>query len=300
MPTFSNYANFVYVNLGFVVLIAIMMYFRSAVDIKDNWPLYRCNPPYWVFSEDISRDFTYCVQNSQINIMGNLLQPITYLISSLSESGGELSENMNGIRKMLSTIRSFTSGAIENVFGVFLNIIIEFQRMVINMKDMMGKTIGMVVAMVYILDGSIKTMESAWAGPNGQLVRALGSCFHPDTLIKLYDGSICKMADVKVGAKLEDGCKVRANMRIANLSKGNYYIIKDGVNGTDVFVTGEHYVMDPTQQKFMQVKYYNGAKITDIMDDEVCCLITTNNKIKLGNILFWDWEDDKVWVTYYR
>ena len=43
---------------------------------------------------------------------------------------------------------------------------------------------------MYVMDGSIKTMNSTWNGPPGQLVRALGKCFHPYTNIKLENGII--------------------------------------------------------------------------------------------------------------
>jgi len=39
------------------------------------------------------------------------------------------------------------------------------------MKDMVGKTIGTVVTMMYILQGGIMTMEAGWAGPPGSMVR---------------------------------------------------------------------------------------------------------------------------------
>ena len=53
MPTMNNYLNLIYVNLGFIAQITVMMYFKSALEIKENWPIYRCNPPYWVFSEKL-------------------------------------------------------------------------------------------------------------------------------------------------------------------------------------------------------------------------------------------------------
>jgi peptide methionine sulfoxide reductase msrA/msrB len=68
------------------------MYFRSILEIKDNWNIYRCNPPYWIFSENISKDFTYCVQNTQMNMMGYLLQPLNFMIQSLSSIGGQFND----------------------------------------------------------------------------------------------------------------------------------------------------------------------------------------------------------------
>jgi hypothetical protein len=61
---------------------------------------------------------------------------------------------------------------------------------------MVGKMIGIVVTILYVLDGSIKTMNSTWAGPSGQLVRAMGSCFHPETKVKLKSGEIFFMKDL--------------------------------------------------------------------------------------------------------
>ena len=132
MPTMNNYLNLIYVNLGFIAQIAIMMYFRSILEIKKNWPVYRCNPPFWIFSENISEDFTYCVQNTQMNMMGYLLQPLNYMVSSLTSIGGQFNESINSIRMMFSSIRGFVSDIIQNVFGVFLNLIVEFQKIIIS------------------------------------------------------------------------------------------------------------------------------------------------------------------------
>ena len=84
MPTGQNWVNFIYINLGFLAQVLVMYYLTALIDIKKNWPEYRCNPIYMPLSDDIEADFTYCVQNTQINLMGYLLQPLTYLISSIS------------------------------------------------------------------------------------------------------------------------------------------------------------------------------------------------------------------------
>ena len=120
MATMNNYLNLIYVNLGFLAQITVIMYFKSVLQIRENWPLYRCNPPYWFFSENISDDFTYCVQNTQMNLMGYLLQPLNYMISSLTSVGTQFNEAINNIRIMFSSIRGFVSDIIQNVFGVFL------------------------------------------------------------------------------------------------------------------------------------------------------------------------------------
>ena len=254
MPTLKNYFDFTLINLAFMLQIVAMVYFRAAADVKENWPLYRCNPPYWVFSENISEDFTYCVQNTQINTMGYLLQPITYLISNLTSFSGELGTSLNKIRQMISGIRGFTSNIVENIFGVFLNLIIEFQKMVLSIKDMVGKLIGVVVTILYVLDGSIKTMNSTWNGPPGQMVKAIGSCFHPNTKVKVKTGEIYAMKDLPLGVELEDGGKVFSILKIDNPKKELLYKINNGVEDDPIYVTGNHFILDPESNKFIQIK----------------------------------------------
>ena len=291
MPTMNNYLNLIYVNLGFIAQITVMMFFKSALEIKENWPIYRCNPPYWIFSENISEDFTYCVQNTQMNMMGYLLQPLNYMITSLTSIGGSFNESINNIRVMFSSIRGFVSDIIQNVFGVFLNLIVEFQKIIISIKDMVGKMIGIVVTIMYVLDGSIKTMNSAWSGPPGQLVRAIGSCFDPKTIITLDDGKEYEIQNIPLGSVLKDGGKVFAILKVDNTKKEALYKIK----GThqDIFVTGEHFINDKLTNKWIQVKDYKNAKLqSNMIREYFSCLITTNGHIPIDNELFWDWEDD--------
>jgi hypothetical protein len=302
MPTLNNYFVFVMINLAFMAQVLAMAYFRSAADIKENWPLYRCNPPYWVFSENVSDDFTYCIQNTQVNTMGYLLQPITYLIANLTSFVGDLGGSLNNVRQMISGIRGFTGDIIKNIFGVFLNLVIEFQKMIITIKDMVGKLIGVVVTILYVLDGSIKTMNSTWNGPPGQLVKAIGSCFHPETKIKVKSGEIYAMKDLPLGAELSDGGNVFAVLKVDNVKKEPLYKIKD-INNTNananainiIYVTGNHFILDPVTNKFIKVKDYKDAEFqTEVHSDWFSCLITTNRRIKIGKHVFWDWEDDEL------
>ena len=293
MPTMNNYLNLIYVNLAFLAQITIMVYFKSVLEIKENWPLYRCNPPYWVFSENISEDFTYCVQNTQMNMMGYLLEPLNYMVSSLTSVGSGINESVNNSRGMISSIRNFISEIIENVFGVFLNMIVEFQKIIISIKDMVGKMIGIVITIMYVLDGSIKTMNSAWSGPPGQLVKAIGSCFDPKTKITLANGKQYNMENIPLGAELQDGGKIFAVLKIDNLKKEPLYKIKG--KDQDIYVTGEHFVFDKTNKKWVQVKYYEKSQIQEnVIPEYFSCLITTNRHIKIDDELFWDWEDDEL------
>jgi len=290
MPSGKNWVNFLYVNIAFAIYIAGVFYYNQISQIKANWPLYRCNPMYMFLADDIEENFTYCVQNMQTSFMGYLLQPITFITTSLTATLGGFMGDIQNIRAPFNKIRTFFSSIIQSIFGVFLNLIIEFQRITIGIKDLIGKTIGIMVSLMYVMDGSVKTMNSTWNGPPGQLVRALGKCFYPYTLIKLKDGKEKYIKDIDLGDILEDGSVVESVMKIDNKKdKLPFYEIINGKN--KIYVTGSHLVFDKSKNDFIKVKNYNSAVPTSKVSDWLSCLITDTHRIPIGNEIFWDWED---------
>jgi hypothetical protein len=299
MPTGKNWVNFIYINLAFAIYIAGVFYYSQVAEIKANWPLYRCNPMYMPLADNMEENFVYCIQSMQTNFMGYLLQPLTFITGSLGGMLGNFMDEINSIRAMFNKIRTFFSSIIQSVFGVFLNLVIEFQRITIGIKDLIGKTIGIMTSLMYVIDGSIMTMQSTWNGPPGQLVRALGKCFYPTTAVKLLNGEIKAMKDLDLGDVLEDGSIVESVMKIDNKREPvPLYTIKNaGVNGENIYVTGSHLVLDKATNKFITVEKYTKAELSKVETDWFSCLITSNHKIVIGNETFWDWEDHFVKTT---
>ena len=293
MPSGKNWVNFIYVNLAFAIYVGAIFYYSQVAQIKAQWPLYRCNPMYMPLADNMEENFVYCVQSMQTNFMGHLLQPLTFITSSLGGVLGGFVGEINDIRAMFDKIRTFISDTIQSIFGIFLNLVIEFQRITMGIKDLIGKTIGVMVSLMYIMDGSIKTMNSTWNGPPGQLVRTLGKCFHPSTNVQLQNGNIKAMKDIDLGDILEDGAIVESVMKIDNTrDRAPLYIIRNGgVRSADIYVTGSHLVYDDTIKNFIKVENYSGAEIALLEADWFSCLITSNHRIKIGQHLFWDWED---------
>jgi len=283
-----------------IILIFLALYSFNIIavgmkKIQNNWPQYRCNPTVMPFAghfgQDPMENFTYCIQNMQKNFMGYLLQPINYSLSSVNSVGSEFMGAIQNVRKMFSVVRDFITSIIQNVFGVFLNLLIEFQKMIIGLKDTMGKTIGVATTMMFLLDGTVKSMESAWNGPAGQMTRAL--CFHPNTNIRLLDGKIVKMSDISLGDVLKNGSEVIATLRINNKDKDNtirepLYSLPHGEAGT-VYVTGKHLMY--INNKIDYVKNHPDAKLSDDETPLLSCLVTSDNNIHIGDYIFWDWED---------
>jgi hypothetical protein len=298
MPSGKNWVNFLYINIAFAIYIAAVFYYSQVAEIKANWPLYRCNPMYMPLADNIEQNFVYCIQSMQTNFMGYLLQPLTFITGSLGTQLGGFMNEINTVRAMFSKIRTFFTDIVQSIFGVFLNLVIEFQRITIGIKDLIGKTIGIMVSLMYVMDGSVKTMNSTWNGPPGQMVRSLGKCFSPTTSIRLKNGTVKIIKDIDLGDVLEDDSVVESVMKIDNKREPiPLYVIKNaGVENEDIFVTGSHLVFDNSQNKFITVDKYPKATLTNLHSEWFSCLITSNHNIKIGNEIFWDWEDHFVKV----
>jgi len=293
MPTGKNWLNFILINLAFVFYIIGIVYVTSIQEIKNNWALYRCNPMYMPLSDNIQDDFSHCIQNIQLTTMGNILKPLTSITSGLTDLMSSFNSDLDNIRQLAATIRNNMGNIFGVIFGAFSGIIIGFQKISLNLKDMMAKNAGVIAVFVNILDTSFKTMGSMWNGPPGGLVRSLGKCFHPETKIQLDNGDVVFMKDLNLGDVLISGSIVEAVMKINNRTDPEQlYVLKGrGVEKADIYVTGSHMIYDETTDKFIKVRKHLSTEFTSNQTDWFSCLITSDHKIQIGSELFWDWED---------
>lgn len=312
MPKGSHYWNFVLLNLLFFAQLSLIYYWFMLANIKNNWNEYRCNPLFMPFADNIEQNFTYCIQNMQTSYMSYLLQPLNYITASLVDIGSDFSTDINSVRMVISSIRSFVTDIIQSIFGVFMNLIVEIQKMTISIKDLVGKIVGVITVLLYVLSGSVQTMESLWAGPPGQMVKALGKmkigksgCFHPETKIRLKNmNKLVCIKDLKLGDVLKDGSVVEGLIKLNNRIKENFYELKIvGEDSESIYVTGNHFIKTDDNDKFDKyIKVEEYAKVNNIYvnkqmySDVLYNLIINTHKITIGDIVFWDWEDDELYL----
>jgi hypothetical protein len=227
--------------------------------------------------------------------MNDLLKPVSFNIGILGGITSELTDTVNSVRGFMSVFRFNLADIFKNIFATMFNIMIEVQRLVINIKDMIGKLTGIMMTTLYVVNGSMLTMTSAWEGPPGGLVRAL--CFHPETKIKLQNGEIYPMKDLPLNGILPNGSRVCAVMKISNLDKNGEFVeeiykVKRRIDSTDdILVSGSHLVYDTSIDQFIHVKDLTVAERADKNCDVLYCLITSDHTIQIGEWIFHDWED---------
>ena len=145
--------------------------------VKDNWPLYKCKTNYmmfaWFFGYDTDPNFQQCMHTMQSGYMTILMRPANYLMSLTTSSIQGLTSSFNDVREFMNNFRINIADGIFNIFGVFLNMLTQIQLMIISMKDMVSKLIGIMTTSMYTMDTGMKTMQSTWNGPIGEVIRSL-------------------------------------------------------------------------------------------------------------------------------
>ena len=172
--TFVDVILIVLYYIGLDFGISMLLFIKH---VKENWPYYKCKTNYmlfaWIFGYNTETNFQQCMQVMQSGYMTVLMQPANYLMSITTSSINGLTSSLNDVRDFMNNFRLNISGGILNIFGVFLNMLIQIQMMIIKMKDMISKNVGVMTASIYTMDTGMKAMQSTWAGPIGQVVRAL-------------------------------------------------------------------------------------------------------------------------------
>lgn len=279
--------------------------------LKKQWPKYKCNPLIMPFAGSFGADpmenFIDCVQDIQLGFMDIALKPLNLNIDLLSNIGIEMIANIAGIRQMFNFLKNSLLKITVTLFGIFSNVITEFQKVSLSIRDTVSKIVAIVMVLMHSLNGSVKTMKSLWKGPPGDMLRGIAGlgreirkmeidpfCFHPDTKISLKDNTTVKMKDLKLNSIMKNGSIVQGIISLSNLDKNGevkekFYKLKGGENNEDIFVTGKHLML--IEGKVDYVKNHNNAIETQEYSNELACLITDNHLISIGEHTFWDWED---------
>ncbi|MCH1614065.1 MAG: hypothetical protein L7S72_12305 [Flavobacteriales bacterium] len=294
---FKDIAYVVLIIVAFGILHLTGFIMLRLKELEEDWPKHRCNPMTMPFASYLGHDpianFTYCVGNIQKDLMGFFLEPIEYVLSMVGQLGEWILGRLNLIREFFNMFRKFLSTMVGDIYGMFVNVLIQVQSLVIKLKDTVMKLVGILMTFMYLIQGAMMTGQSINRGPIGETLRAV--CFHKNTPVSLKNGTTVLMKDIQLGAILENGAEVYGLLTLKGDSNNPYYKIWSDKLNSFIFVTGDHKILVDDNKSdiegFKPVRDVSYALKTDICDDELSCLITSNHRIPVGEFTFWDWED---------
>ena len=283
----ANNSRAVLIILVFALSWLAPLYSLKMQDISENWVKYRCDPrvmPFAsMFGHDTMSNFADCAQQIQGEVMDEALAPLNYTLQNVGNTVGSLGDAVQDTRKVMNQTRGFLGEITSKLFGVFLNITLQFENMTIKSRDLVAKLLGVVSTLLYMMTGGVKVGESIMDGPIVGMMK--GVCFHPDTPVKLEDGKQKFMRNIETGDVLTGGSYVVVTMRLKNTKREPFYSI-GGVK-----VTGYHKVRDDRTGQFVCVHKHPDSTKLDEFSEDLNCLITNDNLIRIGETTFWDWTD---------
>jgi len=293
---FTDMISTILILVIFIGLYVFSILSVGLKNIKKDWPEYRCNPMIMPFASyfgyDPTENFTQCISSTMSGLMGFFLAPLNFLMSMLGGLGSVITDAVQGVRELQNFIRNAITGIITDVMGIFMNILIEFQKLIMGVKDLTMKLLGVTSVVLNLISGSIILGKSIWNGPIGGILRTL--CFSPETKVKLDSGRFIKMKNINLGDILSNGAKVIGVLKIQGDECNPYYKLWSDELNDYIYVTGSHRILqskNDTFDNYIEISDYKHAEKTNLFDKELACLITSNHRIPIGEYTFWDWED---------
>jgi len=173
----SAYSPFIILNIllivGIVLYIIFINVMKNVKYYKDNWDTEKCNPTILPFAGFINKpeestifqftgeNFQYCVQNVISNFSGAAIDPIYYIIHVLTELYAIISSIVNIIRGVVDYIRNCLTNIFGTIFGKITNVTLALKLFLINVRDLMDKTLGILVVLYYFIQSIFLTTFSA-------------------------------------------------------------------------------------------------------------------------------------------
>ena len=186
---FEKYGADVWISVIIILIFfLIISYYHIINNIKPiiaDWENQKCNPSVIPFAglinkpadttafEFTGKNFTGCIQSILQTVATDAFKPFYYIMQSFTEMFNEFSSTLNSIRSMFNNIRENINTFTEEVMGKILNITIPVFQFVINMKDMLAKTNGILSGTVFTLFGVYYTLKSAIGASIGFIIDTL-------------------------------------------------------------------------------------------------------------------------------
>tara|TARA_B110000967_G_scaffold190488_1_gene215243 strand:- start:9865 stop:10644 length:780 start_codon:yes stop_codon:yes gene_type:complete len=172
----EKYGGSLWLTIIFIVVMLLgMAYFHvlnNLQPIKKDWVNQRCNPSVMPFAgiinkpsnktvfEFTSENFSGCIQTILGDMIGTVLLPFHYAANMLLSAIKVISDAVNEIRQLFNKMRSDLAKVNKEIMNKSLNILIPITHIVIKIKDLFGKSQGMITSVMYTFLGVYMTLRA--------------------------------------------------------------------------------------------------------------------------------------------
>ena len=162
-------AIFVVTTLVAVVSSTYLFALTQLDHIKKNWVQYRCNPIYMpiagMVGDDVFSNFTRCTMKGFHDYAGFMMDPILQEFGIVNETIDDIGGALGDMRSMMASTRSGFMGIIGSVFGKIQNTMSSIQYIIIRMRTLMSRIMGVMMSFMLIFYTGMETGQSVINGP---------------------------------------------------------------------------------------------------------------------------------------
>ena len=189
MSYLDMYGSTVVLFIALTLFIFCIYTFFQAIQKREalvnDWTNQRCNPKYIPFAgyinapdgktafEYTGENFQFCMQNILVNISGNILKPIEFLLTGVTNFFFMLSGTLNQIRTVLSVLRDNIANFVQEILNRLLITIIPLQTIMAKVMDMFKKIQGVMMGTLYTMLGAYLTLKSLMGAMMELVIRVL-------------------------------------------------------------------------------------------------------------------------------
>jgi len=165
-----------YILFGVAVLTSFIlssMYFaeNQLKYVKDHWSELRCNPVYMPLASksiggtDVFTNFNNCVTKSFHDYAGAAMDGSNAQMGTVTDSLGSIGDALSDMRGMFGNVRSGFMMVFQMVFGKIHNLMASMQYLMIRIRTLMGRIVGVFASLIYVFYAGEQTGEAIWNNP---------------------------------------------------------------------------------------------------------------------------------------
>lgn len=260
-----------------------MLALNNIKDLKNNWAEYRCNPAYMplagMVGQDPFKNFNDCTMKSFQDYTGFVIDPIMSQFSTMTSIVSQIGKSMDGMRKMMADTRNGFLSIVGTVFGKIQNLMSQFQYIIIRMRTLMARLVGIMMSFVYIFTTGSDTGTSVLRGPIGRTMNFL--CFDENTVIMSGSGELVYMRDLKLGDLLPNNNKVTSIYDIDGTNVPMYKLGRTKVSGGHKVWYNDAFI--PVAEHPEAVRIPESKKLV--------CINTQLGSFGIGNYVFMNFNE---------
>jgi hypothetical protein len=284
------YWNVAYLSILTIIQIVILFYViigGTISEILHNWPKYRCNPMIMPFASlyghDATENFNFCMKNIFNINAAAVLGPVYGLMSQFTDIAGTIANTANSFRYLIANLLNGMERLMASYRDRFQFLIYTLRMSYMKMMTLMGRLYGAFYAVIFMGLSGLKAADNV---ANNDLVKfLLEFCFDPDTPIELFDGSVKKLSEVKIGdvlKKVDEKNPVVTSVFAFNGSKTP--MVRIG----KTLVSKEHFTFH--NDTWIKAGDHPDAVAADSIP-ELVCLNTDTHVLQLNGTIFADYDE---------